>query len=89
VKVEAKNCLIMMSVMTVVAQIMSQKWYMSLSLFGLLRTNSPVALLYSRFERIGKKLSSHLMFLSVTRYLMNYLRVGTLNYHIQCPQQMN
>jgi hypothetical protein len=31
-------------------------------------------------QRIGKeKLSSHLMLLSVTRYLMNYLRAATLN----------
>jgi hypothetical protein len=36
VKVEAKNYLVVMSIMTVVAQMTSQKSYMSLSLFRLL-----------------------------------------------------
>jgi hypothetical protein len=75
VRAEAKNRLIMMSIMTVVAQMMSQKSYLSLSLFGLLRPNFLLALPCNWFKRIGKeKLSSHLMLLSVTRYLMDYVR---------------
>jgi hypothetical protein len=69
---------------------MSQKRYMSLSMFGPLRPNFRLALLYSRFKRIRKeKLSSYLILLSVTRYLINYLRATTLNYLTQFAQQMN
>jgi hypothetical protein len=86
VKVEAKNSLFIMSFMIVVAQMMRQKWYMSLSLFGLLRTNSLLALPYIWFKRIDKeKLSSHLMLLSVIIYMMNYLSVATINCLIQFP----
>jgi hypothetical protein len=76
-----KSHLVKMIIMIVVAQKMSQKMYMSLGLFGSQRPNFSLALPYSWFRRIGKeKLSSHLMLLSVTRYLMNYLRATTLNY---------
>jgi hypothetical protein len=55
VKAEAKGHLVMMRIMTIVAQMMSQKMYMSLSLFGPLRPNFLLTLTYSRFRRIGKE----------------------------------
>jgi hypothetical protein len=55
VKAEAKSHLIMMSVMTMIAQMMSQKRYISPSLFGLLRPNFLLALPSSRFRRIDKE----------------------------------
>jgi hypothetical protein len=67
----------MMSIMTVVAQMTSQKSYMSLSLFVLIRPNFLLALPCSRFKRIGKeKLSSHLMLLSVIRYLCQNIKLS-------------
>jgi hypothetical protein len=53
------------------------KKYRSLSLFGLLRPNLLLALpcIWDKKE----KLSSHLMLLSVIKYLMRYLRMATLN----------
>jgi hypothetical protein len=76
----------MMSDATVVAQMTSQKNYMSYSLFGMLRPNSLLSLPSNQFKRIDKeKLSSHSMLLSVTRYLMNYLRAATLSYLTQFP----
>jgi hypothetical protein len=53
----------------------------SLSLFGLLRPNLLLALLCIRHKK--GKLSSHLMLLSVIKYLMNYLRMATLNCRTQ------
>jgi hypothetical protein len=68
----------------------SQKSYISLNLFGLLRPNFPFALSCSQFRRIGKeKLHSHLMLLSVTRYLMNYIIAIILNHLTQFHRQMN
>jgi hypothetical protein len=55
--------------------------YRSLSLFGLLRPNLLLALLCIQHKK--GKLSSHLMFLSVIKYLMNYLRIATLNCRTQ------
>jgi hypothetical protein len=55
----------------------SQKKYRSLSLFGLLRPNLLLALPCIRHKK--GKLSSHLMLLSVIKYLMNFLRMATLN----------
>jgi hypothetical protein len=53
-------------IMTIVVQGMSQKSYMSLSLFGLLRPNLLLALTCTRHKRA--KLSSHLMLLTVIKY---------------------
>jgi hypothetical protein len=90
VKAEANSRLVKVSTMTVVAQMMSQKKYMSLSMFGPLRQNFWHALLYSRFKRIHtEKWSSYLIFLCVTRYMINYLRATTLNYITQFARQMN
>jgi hypothetical protein len=76
----------MMNIMTVVAQMMNQKSYMSLNLFGLLSPNSLLAPFCSEFKRIGKeKVSAPLILLSVTRYLMNYLGATTLNGLTQFP----
>jgi hypothetical protein len=69
-----------MYIMIVVAQMTIQNRYVLLNLFGLLRPNFPLDLPYNQFTRIDKeKIHSHLMLLSVTRYLMNYLRAATLN----------
>jgi hypothetical protein len=71
----------MMSVMTVVAQMTSQKRFISLSLFSPLR---PSFLLACRLRRIGKeKLSSHSTLPNVIKYLMSYLIMITLNYLTQ------
>jgi hypothetical protein len=59
----------------------SQKKYRSLSLFGLLRPNLLLALPCIRHKK--GKLSSHLMLLSVIKYLMNFLRMTTLNCRTQ------
>jgi hypothetical protein len=59
----------------------SQKGYTSLSLFGLLRPNLLLALTRTRHKR--GKLSSHLMLLSVIKYLMSYLSMVTIDCHIQ------
>jgi hypothetical protein len=58
-----------------------RKGYTSLSLFDLLRPNLLLALTHTRHER--EKLSSQLMLLSVIKYLMSYLSMVILNYHIQ------
>ena len=59
----------------------SQKGYTSLSLFGLLRPNLLLALTRTRHKR--GKLNSHLMLLSVIKYLMSYLSMVTIDCHIQ------
>jgi hypothetical protein len=83
VKAKAKKCIVMMNIMMVVAQMMNKKIYLLLSLFSPLKPNFPLVLPCSRFKTIGKeKLSSNLMLLSVTRYLMNYLRAAILSSHI-------
>jgi hypothetical protein len=59
-----------MSVMKLVAHMMSQKGYMLLSLFGPLWPNFVLAIPCSRFKRIDKeKLCSHLMLQSAIKYL--------------------
>jgi hypothetical protein len=57
-----------------------QKGYTSLSLFGLLRPNLLLALTRTRHKR--GKLSSHLILLSVIKYLMSYLSMVILNCHV-------
>jgi hypothetical protein len=58
----------------------SRKGYTSQSFFGLLRPNLLLALTRTRHK--SGKLSSHLMLLSVIKYLMSYLSMVTLNCHI-------
>jgi hypothetical protein len=63
---------------------MSRKNYMSRNLFGLLKLNLLLALTYTRQKR--KKLNSDLMLLNVIKYLMSYLKLTTLSFHIQFPR---
>jgi hypothetical protein len=70
-----------MNITTIVALGMSQKSYMSLSLFDTLRPNLLFTLTCTQHKK--GKLSSHSMLLSVIKYLMSYLRMVTLNCHIQ------
>jgi hypothetical protein len=72
-----------MFIMTIVAQGMSRKNYMSLSLFGPLRPNLLLALTYTRHKR--EKLNLHLMLLNIIKYFISYLRMTTLSCHIQLP----
>ena len=58
----------------------SRKSHLSLSLFGLSRPNLLFALTRTRHKR--RNLSSHLILLSVIKYLMSYLSMVILNYHI-------
>jgi hypothetical protein len=58
----------------------SRKSHLSLSLFGLPRPNLLFALTRTQHKR--RKLSSHLILLSVIKYLMSYLSMVILNYHI-------
>jgi hypothetical protein len=64
-----------MFIMTIVAQGMSQKSCMSLSLFGLLRPNLLLTLTCTGHKR--GKLNSYLMLISVIKYFMSYLRMVT------------
>jgi hypothetical protein len=59
----------------------SRKGFTSLNLFGLLRPNLLLALTHTQYKRV--KLSSHLILLIVIKYLMSYLSMVILNYHIQ------
>jgi hypothetical protein len=59
----------------------SRKGYTSLSLFGLVRPN--LLLTLTRTQHKTRKLSSHLILLSVIKYLMTYLIMVILNCHVQ------
>jgi hypothetical protein len=65
----------------------SRKGYTLLSLFGLLRANLLLALTHTRHKR--GKLSSHLMLLSVIKYLKSYLSMIILNCHIKFLRMKN
>jgi hypothetical protein len=58
----------------------SQKSHLTLSLFGPLRPNLMFALTRTRHKK--RELSSHLILLSVIKYLMSYLPMVILNCHI-------
>jgi hypothetical protein len=58
----------------------SQKNHLSLSLFGPLKLNLLFALTHTRHKK--RKSSSHLILLSVIKYLMSYLSMVILNCHI-------